>query len=211
VYRALMRGRAVRANPFHPAMLAWPQASSLGKTKAISAKVAKAMISAAAAEDTRRGARDAALMQLLYDTGLRRSSVAGILRSKYVDGCITTIVKGDKEVELELPKASVTAIDRYLERAPASPYLFPGKHGHIELSSINKILKARGKAAGAAHVHPHQFRAAFVTAAYDAELPEYEIQAAVHHADARTTRRYDRKARGRKVATRLADLRKDDE
>ncbi len=99
------------------------------------------------------------------------------------------------------------ALDRWLTVAPQSPYLFPGKRGHIALATINLIVKRRAAQVGAMRIHPHSFRAAFVTAAYDAELPEREIQASVHHSDPATTRKYDRKVRGRQVAKNIEKFR----
>lgn len=209
VYRGLLRGGAVRSNPFHPAVLSWPVATALPKARLVSDEHALAMIEHAEADgDRRRGARDAAILRLLYDTGLRRSSVATIIRTKYKRNSVETTVKGAKEAELELPSSSTEAIDRWLEVAPESPYLFPGKRGSINPATINKLVKSRAAAVGAPHVHPHSFRAAFITAGYDAGLPEREVQASAHHADPSTTRRYDRHARGRMVATQVSNFRK---
>lgn len=209
VYRALHKGAAVRSNPFHPAMLAWPTGNMLPKTRLVTDEHALAMIDHAMADKRAEiGVRDAAILRLLYDTGLRRVSVAQIERKTYVDGCIQAVVKGSKEVELELPQTCRAAIDRWLAVAPSSDHLFPGYDGsHLNVATINKIVKLRARAIGAPHVHPHSFRAAFVTAAYDAGLPEHEIQASVHHSDPKTTRRYDRKVRGRAVASAVEKFR----
>jgi integrase len=207
IYRALLAARAVRVNPFHPAVLSWPPANALPKTQLVGDTHACAMIANAEADaDPLRGARDAAILQLLYDTGLRRASVARILRATYRNGVLRAIVKGAKEVEIALPASSVAAVDRWLRNA-SGPFLFPGPRGAINVATINKIVKQRAKAVGAGHVHPHCFRAAFVTAGYDAGLPEHEIQASVHHSDPKTTRRYDRHARGGAVPAAVAAFR----
>lgn len=209
IYSMLLRGRAVQRNPFHPAVVPWPPASSLPKTRLVTDEHAQKMIDHAIAEQSSRGRRDAAIIQLLYDTGLRRVSVASIRRITYVDGTVHATVKGDKEVELVLPDSSVAAIDRWLEHCQAdATYLFPGLRGHLNPATINKIVKHRAGAVGARHVHPHSFRAAFVTAGYDAGIPEHEVQASVHHSDPKTTRRYDRRVRGRAVATAVEVFRK---
>lgn len=211
VYRGLLRGGAVRANPFHPAVLAWPPATAIPKTRMVEDDVAVAMVTHALEDtDRSRGLRDAAILRLLYDTGLRRSSVAQIVRAKYRSnpGSVETVVKGGKEAELVLPASSVELVNKWLEVAPASPYLFPGRRGAINGATINNIVKRRAAAVGATHVHPHSFRAAFITAGYDAGLPERDIQASAHHADPATTRRYDRHARGRTVATKVSEFRR---
>jgi integrase len=208
IYRALLAARAVRVNPFHPAVLSWPPANALPKTQLVSDTNAQAMIAHARADvDAARGARDTAILQLLWDTGLRRASVARVLRATYRNGALRAIVKGAKEVEIALPTSSVAAVDYWLAVASPSPYLFPGPRGPINVATINKIVKQRAKAVSAGHVHPHCFRAAFITAGYDAELPEYEIQASVHHSDPKTTRRYDRHARGGAVPAAVAAFR----
>jgi len=208
IYRALLAARAVRVNPFHPAVLSWPPANALPKTQLVSDANAQAMIADAHSDpDAARGARDTAILQLLWDTGLRRASVARVLRATYRNGALRAIVKGAKEVEIALPAASITAVDRWLVAAPPGPYLFPGPKGPINVATINKIVKQRASAVGAGHVHPHCFRAAFVTAGYDAGLPEHEIQASVHHSDPKTTRRYDRHTRGGAVPSAVAAFR----
>lgn len=58
-------------------------------------------------------------------------------------------------------------------------------------------------------MHPHQFRATFITEALDAGVPLHEVQAAVHHADPRTTQRYDRGARGAGVTAALEKFRRE--
>jgi integrase len=208
IYRTLLATRAVRVNPFHPAVLSWPPANALPKTRLVEDVHAQAMIAHAETDaDAHRGARDAAILRLLYDTGLRRASVARILRATYRSGVLRAIVKGAKEVEIKLPASSVIAVDRWLAISPPAPYLFPGPGGAINVATINKIVKQRAAAVGAGHVHPHCFRAAFVTAGYDAGLPEHEIQASVHHSDPKTTRRYDRHARGGAVPSAIAAFR----
>jgi integrase len=211
IYRVLLAGRVVTSNPFHPSVLAWPPESTVNKTRLVAADDAEAMIANAVADlDKTRGARDAAILRLLYDTGLRRASIAALKRADYFDGILRAIVKGDNEVESKLPESTIEAIDRWLGLAPPSEFMFPGADGIRPLNplTINKLVNERAKAVGAKNVHPHCFRAAFITACYDAGLPEYEIQASVHHSDSKTTRRYDRGSRGKAVAGQLAEFRK---
>lgn len=208
IYKMLLRGRAVGANPFHPHVLSWPQSPALNKTSAVADEIAQAMIAHATGDASAAGARDAAILTVLYDTGLRRVSVAQLRRAGFRNGCIEAVVKGDKEVEIELPESSQKALETWLAVAPESPYIFPGKRGTINVATINKLVKQRALSVGVKHVHPHCFRASFITAGYDAGLPEHEIQASAHHANPTTTRRYDRGARGRTVATQISTFRR---
>lgn len=211
IYRVLLGSRMVLSNPFHPSVLAWPPEATINKTRLVAEDVAEAMITDASADhDRRRGLRDAAILRLLYDTGLRRTSVAMLIRTDYREGILRAIVKGAKEVEITLPELTIAALDRWLAVAPASEFVFPGHFPAQPLNplTINKLVNERAKAVGAKNVHPHCFRAAFITACYDAGMPEYEIQASVHHSDSKTTRRYDRGSRGKAVATQLSEFRK---
>lgn len=208
IYRTLLRGRVVAGNPFHPALLAWPVESRIGKTAAVDDATAEAMIAGAINDPNQAyGLRDAAVLRLLYDTGLRRASVAQLKRTTLRGNTIWAIVKGGKEVEVTLPPQTIAVLAAWLALAPESTYLFPGTRGPINEMTVNHIVKVRAEAVSAEGVHPHCFRAAFITAGYDAGLPEHEIQASAHHGDPRTTRMYDRGARGAGVADAVAKFR----
>ncbi len=209
IYKMLLAGRVASANPFHPAVLAWPTANTIPKTQLVSDATATAMIKHAEQDPRPVGVRDAAILNLLYDTGLRRESIATILRENYRKPALLATVKGGGGADIDLPMSSITALDRWLRIADDSEYMFPGVRAgeHIHVATINKLVNQRAKAVGAADVHPHCFRASFVTAGYDAGLPEREIQAGVHHKDSKTTRRYDRGARGSSTATKIAKFR----
>lgn len=212
VYRRLLGARVATSNPFHPAILAWPPAPRIGKTVAVTDQEVQALLAAARADDVpARGLRDAALLHILYDTGLRRASVVQIKRAAFSQQGGRTIarvlVKGAHEAEVVMPESTMQAINAWLAVAPPSPFLFPGRKGCLHVDAVNKILESRAREAGLSHIHPHSFRAAFVTAAYDAGLAEHEIQAAVHHTDPKTTRRYDRGQRGQDVTAAVAKRR----
>jgi integrase len=210
IYSTLLKGGVAGANPFHPAVLAWPPASKIPKTQLVSDDVALAMIANAEADPSPAGLRDAAILHLLYDTGLRRESIATLQRTDYRPPTLRAIVKGGAPVEIELPPGSIEALDQWLNYSTRPGYMFHGatRYTHIHVTAINRLVKARGEAVGAKGVHPHCFRAAFVTAGYDAHLPEYEIQAGAHHKDLATTRRYDRGTRGVSTAVNIAKFRK---
>jgi len=205
----------VTVNPFHPLVLPWPPAPAGGKTTAVTEADAEAMIAVCAEdEDQIAGTRDAAVLRLLYDLGLRRASVARMARAGIrTEGrrtLVRVVVKGGREEEVSLPLQTRDALTAHLARLePTGSWVFPNTKGApMHPNTINLIVSERAQQAGVNHVHPHAFRAAFVTAAYDAELPEREIQAAVHHADPKVTRQYDRGRRGLGVADAVAAARK---
>jgi integrase len=166
-------------------------------------------MSATQADGSRIGRRDLAVLRLLYDTGMRRASVASLRRANVVEreGRIIVIYygKGNKRHEGTLPEATAVALQHWMAFAADSPWVFPQDRDwtkHIALSTINLIVRYRSGGV----VHPHQFRAAFITEALDA-LPLHEVQAAVGHADPRMTLRYDRRQRGGGVADAVAKSR----
>lgn len=211
IYRELRKHQVVETNPFHPSVLPWPALSRIGKTPIVKDEVVRRMMESAASDDM-YGLRDTALLRLLYDCGLRRASAISLtrqnLRQQEGNTYIRVVVKGGTEREVRLPARTAETLQRWIAAAPPSPYVFPGaRGGPMNLASVNKIVRKRGKEAGDDDVHPHRFRASFITAAYDAGIPERDIQESVHHADARTTRLYDRHQRGTEVPDRVASLR----
>ncbi len=212
---ALQRG-GVSWNPFDPDVLSRPP-ETRGKTDAIDPKVAEAVIAAAQADPSPRGRRDAALLLLWYTTGLRRTSVGTLRRDKVSDRQggmrIRVINKGGKEIVCEVPEVAAEALRAWLAEAPRSAWVFPSERTEnrrpLHPTTLNSIVTSRAAEARLRdprlpHVHPHQFRAAFVTEALDAGIPLPDVQAMVGHASPRTTQSYDRGKRGAGVADRVA-------
>lgn len=207
LYSGLREGGAVAHNPFHPSILAWPKQSREGKTQMLDDAEIEAILTALRADATPNGARDHVIIRLLVDTGLRRDSIAPLRRTDYKPPKLTVTVKGGYERTIELVPETIAVLDYWLKVGQIGPqaHLFPGERSeHLSPTRITQIVAERGKAAGIENVHPHRFRASFITAAYDAGIPEYEIQAAAGHSDPHTTRRYDRGARGVDVAAKVA-------
>ena len=214
-YSALRDAGLLRTNPFAKTWLPRPEVSDLHKTPAVEDAAVARLESALEEDDTWRGLRDVAIVRLLFDTGLRRSSLAVLRRDqlrRHGDDLIAFVtVKGGKEKSVKIPDGAREALDAWLAIAPASPYVFPmgrDPSRHLALATFNKILTARSRLAGLDEaVTPHRFRAAFITTAYDARVYERDIQAAAHHSNAATTRGYDRGQRGDGVFDRVAEFR----
>jgi integrase len=215
-YGALRDAGLVRQNPFAKVWLPRPEVGTLQRTPAVEDDDVEKLLVQIDCDRTRDGRRDAAIVRLLYDTGLRRASIAGLRRDQFRrdgDGMVAVvIVKGGKEGAIRLTPEAEAALTAWLKIAPKSIYVFP-KRGdlddHLVLGTINGILTSRAKAAGITEaITPHRFRAAFITAAYDAKVYERDIQASVHHSKAETTRRYDRGSRGDGVYETVAEFRK---
>jgi site-specific recombinase XerD len=201
-------------NPFHPKALPRPASDAYSPTEAIAPEDVRKIIAQAAAERTSIGRRDEAVLWILYETGLRRDSVAKLKRESIVSRpgqtVVKVIVKGGKRREIVLAEESELALQTWLEIAPSSLYVFPAMRnsGPMRPETVNKIVAARAKAAGVTGAHPHSFRATFATEALDAGMPLHEVQAAMHHSNPQTTLRYDRGKRGGGVTNALAEYRK---
>jgi len=197
IYDILFRTGVVTANPFFAKVLPRPEASTTGTTEIIPNEVAVAMIAAA-----ERSPRDTAILRLLYDVGLRRASIATARRRHLQGNQLTVTVKGGRTEVAALPAVTLAAVQAWLAVAPPSTFLFPARgpqDASMHEGTINKIVSRYAAAVGH-RFHPHCFRVAFITEAYDAGLPDRQVQGAVHHRDPKTTQRYDRHARGGDVA-----------
>jgi integrase len=185
-----------------------PEADEVAMTPAYSEEETMAIFKVVA-----KHPQDAAIIQILYDTGLRISEVVAIQRDslRYVDGKLFLVAKVKKKgrVESALPPSSARAIEQWLEVAPASPYLFPGKVAgtHLSRRGFASRLTEIGRLAEVKNTHPHRFRATFITTALTAGMSLHEVQAAVHHSDPKTTLRYDRGVRGTGVTAAVASFR----
>jgi len=113
--------------------------------------------------------RDAALVTLLYDTGLRLSECAAITLAD-IDIAdrreVTVIGKGRKERMLPIGANAARAMGRYLRmrrahRDASLPALWLGIRGPMTPSGIRQVLEKRGLEAGIGAVSPHRLRHSF--------------------------------------------------
>ncbi len=110
--------------------------------------------------------RDAAIVRLLFDTGMRRGEAAG-LRALDIDfdhDVAHVVGKGRRPRSCPFGRKTAQALDRYLRartRHPhaASEWLWLGKKGRLTDTGIAQLLRRRAEAAGLKrNVHPHLFR-----------------------------------------------------
>ena len=122
----------------------------------------------ACAGQTFEDRRDAAIIRLLLDTGMRRAEIATLkVEDIDWDNDVAFVVgKGRRPRACPFGKKSGAALDRYL-RARAKhrhadlPALWIGQHGAITDSGISQILNKRAEASGVGHINPHRFRHSF--------------------------------------------------
>jgi integrase/recombinase XerC len=114
--------------------------------------------------------RDAAIILLLVDTGMRRAECAGMtLNDVDLDQRIVWVLgKGRRPRALPIGRKTAQALDRYLRareghRLAHLPHLWVGRNGPMTPSGIYQVVHDRARAAGLPAMHPHQLRHAFAT------------------------------------------------
>jgi integrase len=118
--------------------------------------------------DTFTAKRDAAILRLLLDTGMRRGECAA-LRVEDIDfdhDAAIVLGKGRRPRACPFGAKTARAIDRYLRvRArhtdARTDALWLGPKGAVTGSGIAQIVEKRAAAAGIGKVHPHQLRHTF--------------------------------------------------
>jgi site-specific recombinase XerC len=111
--------------------------------------------------------RDAAVLRLFLDSGIRRGELAG-LRVEDIDfdnNVALVMGKGRRPRAAAFGRKTAQALDRYLRvrsrhRDAAGEWLWLGKRGRLTDTGIEQVVKRRGRLAGVS-VHPHQFRHTF--------------------------------------------------
>jgi integrase/recombinase XerC len=146
-------------------------------------------------------ARDRAIVELLYGSGLRVSECAS-LDTGGIDlkrGEVRVIGKGRKERRIPMGDPCRDALSDWLETRPllgaaegAGPALFlNARGGRLSARSIRRMLKARALESGIdIDVHPHALRHSFATHLLDGGADLRSIQEMLGHASLSTTQRY---------------------
>jgi integrase/recombinase XerD len=170
--------------------------------KILSEEEVERLLAAAHAKNGLAGLRLAAMLELIYATGLRVSELVGLplaaaLRAKEV---LVVRGKGGKERLVPLGEPAREAVQRWIEaRAAAmtqgkqnSLWLFPSRRGHLTRQRFAQELKALAIEVGIDRrtVSPHVLRHAFAShlLAHGADLRS--VQEMLGHADIATTQIY---------------------
>ena len=143
----------------------------------------------------RNGARDAAMLELLYASGLRVSELVNL----QVDqlnlnlGFLRCVGKGSKERIVPLGRKAIAVIEEYLkQRPPQTPMLFPGRRGK-QLTRIAcwQLVRRYARQAGITQsISPHTLRHSFATHLLEGGADLRAIQEMLGHADIGTTQIY---------------------
>jgi integrase/recombinase XerD len=151
--------------------------------------------------DSPAGRRDAALLEVLYSTGLRVTELVGLrLGDVHLDGgYLRTLGKGSKERVVPLGAEASAALGLYLEctrpdltRKRRSDILFVNHHGGpLTRQGFWKILKTYGLRAGIRkRLSPHIVRHSFATHLLEHGADLRSVQLLLGHADISSTQIY---------------------
>lgn len=148
------------------------------------------------ATDTMEGARDKAILEVLYGSGLRVSELCSLNITSVDDTSLRVMGKGSKERIVPIGEAAVHAIDHYLanfrDGAGKEPALFVTTKGkRIDRVFVWKMIKGYGVEAGIAkNISPHTMRHSFATHLLDNGADLRVIQEMLGHASITSTDRY---------------------
>ncbi len=198
----LFEQRVVRVLP--TAGIKLPRAQrSLPKT--LSAQEAGRVVEAAvtypeSSQGAFRQARDKALLELIYGSGLRLGEVAGLVLSA-VDldgGWVRVSGKGRKVRDVPLSGPAIDALRSYLARrfetatTSAAEAVFLGERGTtLSGRQIQNIVRTFGQnALGHAGLHPHRLRHAFATHVLEGGADLRSLQEMLGHSRPSTTEVY---------------------
>lgn len=153
---------------------------------------------AAPEPDTFLGARDVAILELLYATGMRVSELCGLRISDVSEGFVKVRGKGKKERLIPIGKKATLALDRYLllfpeefkseENGPLFVSIRGRPLNRITIWERVKFYAKKGKIARS--FSPHTLRHSFATHLLANGADLRLIQEMLGHEDISTTDRY---------------------
>jgi integrase/recombinase XerD len=146
------------------------------------------------------GQRDAAMIELLYATGLRVTELVTLRRDQWHDGWVIVAGKGGKERLVPYGDQAGASVSRYMSsRGDLHPAMFLSQRGG-PMSRQNFWMRIRyhAKVAGIRNkVSPHTLRHAFATHLLNHGADLRSVQAMLGHADITTTEIYTHVAKAR--------------
>ncbi len=149
-------------------------------------------------EDSPDAARDRAILELLYGTGMRLSELVGLDRAA-VDvkrRNVRVLGKGNKERLLLFGPKAQAALEAHLASSRARGVsadgpLFPGRTGRLSGRTVQRIVARRLSQVARAGGHsPHVLRHSFATHMLDHGADLRSIQELLGHASLQTTQVY---------------------
>lgn len=150
---------------------------------------------------TRLGARDRAMLELLYGTGLRVSELVSLrLQQVNLEGNYLTVKgKGAKVRVVPFGRWARESLEHYLSqvrpllaRGRPSPFLFVTRSSRaLTRQGFWKLIRRYGRSAGLEHkVTPHTLRHSFATHLLEGGADLRAVQSMLGHSDIATTQIY---------------------
>ena len=186
------RQRSPRVDNRLPTVLTAEQAAAL-------LAAAAERVSQASAEDRPLAARDLALLEVLYATGMRVSELAGLDLGDVDAGrrTIRVLGKGGKERTVPYGAPAARALERWLDERPAlvgprtGAALFLGaRGGRVDTRAIREVVHRATAAAGVPDLGPHGLRHSAATHVLGGGADLRSVQELLGHSSLATTQRY---------------------
>ncbi len=204
------------AEDFHRAAdLPIVKGTTLPRGRALTKGELRGLFDACGRDSTPAGARDAAMLAVLYGAGLRRAELVGLdVRHYEPETGLLTIKggKGRKDRTAYATNGSKDALDAWLRvRGDTSGALFVGVNkggrilpGRLSTQGVLRTVTKRAAEAKTKPFSPHDLRRSFISDLLDSGADLVTVQALAGHASPTTTARYDR--RGEATKRRAAEL-----
>jgi len=149
--------------------------------------------------DDSLSARDKAIMELFYSSGLRLSELVGLDMAAIdlPDRTVRVLGKGDKTRIVPIGRFGIDALKKWLKERPALvktgvDALFVGQSGRpLSVRAVQLRVGTWGRRQGlGVHVHPHMFRHSFATHLLESSGDLRGVQELLGHANIGTTQIY---------------------
>ena len=149
--------------------------------------------------DDSLSARDKAIMELFYSSGLRVSELIGlgVLGIDLADRTVRVLGKGGKTRIVPVGRQAVDALKKWLKERhglvkPGIDALFVGRRGRpLSARAVQLRVDTWGRRQGiGVHMHPHMFRHSFATHLLESSGNLRGVQELLGHADIATTQVY---------------------
>lgn len=141
-------------------------------------------------------ARDLAMIDLLYSTGVRVGELVNLDISDIDFEARECIVfgKGDKERKVYFDaKAKLHLLNYLSTRNDTNPALFvtlDSPHSRLKISGVEIRIRQLGRKLNLTKIHPHKFRRTMATRAIDKGMPIEQVQKILGHSQIDTTMQY---------------------
>jgi len=149
--------------------------------------------------DDSLSARDKAIMELFYSSGLRLTELVSlsVIAVDLADRTVRVLGKGNKTRIVPVGRQAIDALKKWLKQReglvkPDVEALFVGRSGRpLSVRAVQLRVDTWGRRQGiGVHIHPHMFRHSFATHLLESSGDLRGVQELLGHADIGTTQIY---------------------